>query len=400
MSDYNHLERANDLEPSASHAFLRENHPLYRAQEHDPPFAVVSRYDDVIATLKDSDMWQNRKGSGVFYQEVGVLGSADDPDHRRQRTVLNDSFRPAQIDLLRPVLEAKADELWQPFEVPGEGDFVDLFAFRLPALAIAALLGVQAEDQDQFRVWTEDIVAALGGGDMQAYHAATEGIWGYVDILLDARLALAAAGEPLPNDVLSTMSEAVRAGNLSRDEVRRLGHQLLVAGHETTASLISFMMYRLIQQPELVQQLRDHPDLLGIAVEEFIRFDSPVQGLFRTNAQACPVRGVELPESTKMQVMYASANRDERIWDDADSIRFDRSASSLRRHVGFGWGLHHCIGAPLARLEAKIALERMVQRFESVELLQVPRNTAPFVLRGLRELSIRWTPRLATNGHR
>jgi beta-dihydromenaquinone-9 omega-hydroxylase len=194
---------------------------------------------------------------------------------------------------------------------------------------------------------------------------------------------------------LTTMTKAMEQDVLSRTEVRRLGHQLLVAGHETTTSLISLMFFRLAQRPELLAQLRQRPELIDTAVEEFLRYDSPVQGLFRTNAADDSIGGVDLPAGSKLQLLFASANRDPEVWDDPDSIRFDRDPRRIRTHLAFGWGVHHCIGASLARLEARIVLTRLVSSIVELELLDQPATTSPFILRGLEHLHLRWVPAVA-----
>ncbi len=392
MSEY--VARANGLEPSELHAALRaEACPVHRVDDHEPPFHVVSHHADVLTALRAPQQWRNGDGPGVFVQRGGVLGSADDPDHRRQRSVLQDEFRPARVERLRPVLDQLLDELWLPFLEPGEGDVVAAFAFPLPALAIAELLGVHAEDRDHFKDWSEAVVNALGGGDLGAYEHATQSIWAYIDRLVDERVAAIDAGCEPPDDVLTTMTRAHLDGRLSRTEVRRLGHQLLVAGHETTTSLISLMFFRLAQHPHLLDELHADPELIETAVEEFLRYDSPVQGLFRTNAEQCTVGGVDLPAGSKLQVMFASANRDPDVWNDPDTIRFDRDPKRLRSHLAFGWGVHHCIGASLARLEARLVLTRMAQGLGSIDLVDEPDTSSPFILRGLTRLQVRWTPR-------
>jgi cytochrome P450 len=353
----------------------------------------VSHHRDVFAALRAPQLWRNGDGPGVFVQRGGVLGSADDPDHRRQRSVLQDEFRPVRVERLQPVIEQFLDELWLPFRVAGEGDVVALLAFALPALAIAELLGVRPEDREHFEDWSEAVVNALGGGDLAAYERATQSIWTYINALVDERMALLDAGEVPPDDVITTMTHAHRAGSLSRNEVQRLGHQLLVAGHETTTSLIALMFFRLAQHPALLDELHSQPELIETAVEEFLRYDSPVQGLFRTSADACTIGGVALEPGTKLQLLFASANRDPDVWDDPDVLRFDRDAKQLRTHLAFGWGVHHCIGASLARLEARLVLARMVQGLASIELVEDPDTTSPFILRGLSRLHIRWSPR-------
>ncbi|MDG2028959.1 MAG: cytochrome P450 [Acidimicrobiales bacterium] len=392
-STYSHLAHANDLEPSGGHRVLRQC-PIHREADHDPPFYVVSRYDDVLDVLKNNGTWGNRHGPGVFFQENGVLGSADDPDHRRQRGLLQPAFRPRALARLEPRVEALCAELWEEaFSSDGAGDFVELFAFPFPALMIGELLGVEPGDRDRFGRWSQAIVTSLGDSDMDAYDEATRSIWAYVDDMVDARLAAIDAGADPPDDVVTLLTQAVGSGGLSRDELRRLAHQLLVAGHETTASLIGLMLYRLIENPALRLELREEPELIDSAVEEFLRFDSPVQGLFRTARDDASAAAYTVPARSKLQVLYASANRDPAVWANPDEIRLHRDSATARQHLGFGWGVHYCIGAPLARIQAQHALRRIVDGFESVELDGHPTLSAPFVLRGFTAMPIRWTVR-------
>jgi len=203
---------------------------------------------------------------------------------------------------------------------------------------------------------------------------------------------LDAGGEP-PDDLVSVLTKAHRAGELSYGEVRQLSQQVLVAGHETTASLIGLMLYRLIQDPSLADKIRHDPDLVPLAVEEFLRFDSPVQGLFRTNRDGCPLGDHDLAERTKVQLLFAAANRDAEVWDEPDHIRLERFAPGSRPHLAFGWGVHHCIGNALARREAQLALRLMVETFAEIELIGPVAVNEPFILRGLTTLPVRWKVR-------
>jgi cytochrome P450 len=394
---YSHLAHANDLEPSDGHRHLLEHEPLHREDAHDAWFFIVSRYDDVFSVLTSPDLWNNGDGSGVFYQSGGVLGSADGEDHRRQRKALQDGFRPSAIEALAPRVEQIGTKLWnEAFGSDGEGDFVRMFAFPFPAMVIAELLGVPGDERDNFGRWSNDIVSGLGGGDRAVVEAAQAEMFELVDRLVDQRLLALDGGGPPPDDMITVMTRAITDGKLSRDEVRRLCTQLLIAGHETTVGLISLMLYRLLQQPELVEGLRARPDLVAPAVEEFLRFDSPVQGLFRTNARECPLRGTPIAERTKLQVLFAAANRDPEAWEEPDRIRLDRFVGATRPHLALGWGVHHCLGAPLARREGQFALRLMVERFETVTLTGDVAVNEPFVLRALTTLPIRWTVRQAT----
>ena len=391
---YSHLEHANDLEPAAGHHHLIEHCPLHKEDTFDPPFYVVSRHEDVLSMLTDPAQWTNGDGPGVFFQEGGVLGSADDPDHRRQRKVLQDGFRPAAIASLAPRVDIIGRELWdKAFASDGEGDFVTLFAFPFPAIVIAEMLGIRPEDREQFGHWSDDIVNGLGGGDLSLVAIANEGIYGFVDALVAERQEILERGETPPDDLLTVLTLAYRNGDLQYGEVRRLSQQVLVAGHETTASLLSLMLYRLIQQPELVELLRADPSLIPWAVEEFLRYDSPVQGLFRTNRDECVVHGEKIEADTKVQLLFAAANRDPEVWHDPDDIQLDRFGPGTKPHLAFGWGVHHCIGNVLARREGQLALRWMVETFEKVELIGPVQVNQPFILRGLTTLPIRWTLR-------
>ncbi|MBJ7426035.1 MAG: cytochrome P450 [Ilumatobacteraceae bacterium] len=395
---YSHLEHANDLEPAAGHHHLIEHCPLHKEDTFDPPFYVVSRHEDVLSMLTDPAQWTNGDGPGVFFQEGGVLGSADDPDHRRQRKVLQDGFRPAAIASLAPRVDIIGRELWdKAFASDGEGDFVTLFAFPFPAIVIAEMLGIRPEDREQFGHWSDDIVNGLGGGDLSLVAIANEGIYGFVDALVAERQEILERGETPPDDLLTVLTLAYRNGDLQYGEVRRLSQQVLVAGHETTASLLSLMLYRLIQQPELSDLLRADPSLIPWAVEEFLRYDSPVQGLFRTNRDECVVHGEKIEADTKVQLLFAAANRDPEVWQDPDDIQLDRFGPGTKPHLAFGWGVHHCIGNVLARREGQLALRWMVETFEKVELIGPVQVNQPFILRGLTTLPIRWTLRSDTD---
>jgi cytochrome P450 len=351
-------------------------------------YHVLRRFDDVVAALKDPATWRNADGPGVFYQEAGVLGTTDDPDHARHRRVLRGAFLPSAMTRLEPRLAAIADELLDEFVPRGEGDFVAAFAAPFPALAIGELLGVRPSDRRAFRDLSDVIVAALSGGDLDAYRAATAALGDYVDEVLAEREGVDVAA--LPDDVFTTMLLARRDGTLSAGEVRHLGHQLLVAGHETTTSLLGLLLYRLIERPALMDALRSDRSLLPAAIEEAVRFDSPVQGLFRTSPEAACVEGVTIEPRAKVQLHFASANRDPEHWEDPDEFRLDRSTLDLRGHLGFGWGIHFCLGAPLARLETRLAFERILDRMEDIELAGEPSRSDSFVLHGLTSLPLRW----------
>jgi cytochrome P450 len=389
---YSHVESAHVFEPFGDYAELRRECPLHAEREHEPPFYVLTRFHDIVGVLKQPALWGNRDGPGVFHQEAGVLGSADDPDHARHRRTLRSAFLPTAIARLEPRVATIADELFDDIVPRGEGDFVELYASPFPAIVIGELLGVRPEDRDDFHHWSLVAVTALTGGDLGAYEEAKNAIADCIEVQVTARGEQLAAGDEA-DDVCGLLAVAHRDGVLSRAELRHLGYQLLVAGHETTTSLIGLMLYRLIERPDLMARLRGDPSLVPHAIEEALRFDSPVQGLFRTNATECTLAGETLPPRTKVQLLFGSANRDPEQWDAPDEFRLDRDANELRRHVAFGWGIHYCIGAPLARLETRLTFERILARMDDIELTGPAQRNESFVLRGLTSLPLRWTPR-------
>ena len=398
-----HTERARDFEPTAHYPELREQCPLHQVVEHDPPFFVLSRFDDIVDVLKQPNTWMNHEGPGVNVQPNGVLGTTDDPDHARHRRVLRQAFVPTVVDDLAPAIVAICDELLDEMLPLGSGDFVDLFAAPLPALAIAELLGVSRDRRGDFRHWSDLAVAALTGGDLDQYQQAKQALEDHVEAGVRERDALlgdglgdgpvddTAVGTVIPDDVLSRLTVAHRNEVLSLPETRYIGYQLLVAGHETTTSLLAMMLFRLLERPEVMARLRADLTLLPNTIEEALRYDSPVHGLFRTSDDEQTLHGVTIPPHTKLQLAYASANRDPSQFTEPDEFRIDRERREVGRHVAFGWGVHHCIGAPLARLETRIAFERILDRTADIQLAGEPVRNDSFVLHGLTSLPIRWS---------
>ncbi len=389
---YRHVDNARTFEPTEHYGTLREGCPVHHVADHEPPFFVISRFDDVVETLKDHNRWINREGPGVFYQGGGVLGTTDDPDHARHRRVLRSAFVPTAIERLEPQVSEIASALFDEMIPLGSGDFIEHIAAPLPALAIAELLGVRGEQRQHFQRWSTDAVNALTGGDVNQYHAAKAALEDCVEGGVDERDTLHSTGAAGPDDVLTLLADARRDGTISTQEARHLGYQLLVAGHETTTSLIGLMLYRLIERPTLMQRLRAEPELVPNAIEEALRFDSPVHGLFRTNGNDCTLHDTTIPAGSKVQLLYASANRDPDRFEAPDEFRVDRERVEIGHHVAFGWGIHHCIGAPLARLTTRVAFRTLLARMTDIEIVGPAVRNDSFVLHGLVSLPISWRP--------
>lgn len=392
-TQYRHTESAMAFEPTDGYVELRGKCPVHFEAEHDPPFYVLTRYADVAAAARQPDTLVNRYGPGVIFQEAGALGTTDDPDHARHRRVLRSAFLPTVIERLTPRIEAVATELFDAMLPLGEGDFVEHIAIALPALAIAELLGVPSSERTEFHHLSTVVVTTLSNGDVATYRATKAVIEDIIGRNIDVRDALHDAGEPVPDDVLRLLADARRDGTLNDVEARHIGYQLLVAGHETTTSLIGLMLFRLLERPDAMQRLRDDPALMPQAIEEALRFDSPAHGLFRTTIEDVEIGGTVIPSGSKVQLSFAAANRDPEQFHDPESFLLDRDRTEIGRHIAFGWGIHHCIGAPLARLTTRVAMSQLLERTTAIELAGTPERNESFVLHGLTALPIRWQTR-------
>lgn len=390
---FDFLDRRHRLEPGALQAHLVAHEPLHEVRSHEPPFYVVSRYDDVTALLRDNATWSSARGSGVDHSPGTVLATSDKPDHTAHRRVVAPAFTPAAMAALEPRVAALADELFDAFVPLGEGDLVSLYAGPLPAIVIAEMLGVPAADRARFRHWADELVIGLGGEDLDRAVQAREELGAYLLAALDERLVACRAGRDAGDDLLARIARAHLEGTLTRAQMVAISIQLLVAGHETTTSLLGLVVYRLVQHPEVFARVQADRSLIAPLVEETLRFDSPVQGLFRT--PTCPVHlhDTELAPDTKVQALYAGANRDPAVFTRPDEFDIDRPRAEQSRHVAFGHGIHFCVGAPLARLEARLSLERLFDRMEAIELTAEPTVIRPFILRGFSSLPIRWRVR-------
>ena len=245
--DYSHIDASKSFEPTEQYEVLRSQCPVHHVAEHDPPFYVVSRFDDVVNTLKQPDLWTNGTGPGVFYQESGVLGTTDEPDHQRHRHVLRDAFLPTSIARLEPRIAAIADHYLDQMLPLGEGDFVALYAAPLPADAISELFGVPEGEREGFREAADDIASALSGGDLALYEPAKKRLGDAIDRGIVVREALLdGAGAPaeesvigtvLPDDVLSRLAVARRTCTITPAHPPHTAPQVHAPDHDPTPDL-------------------------------------------------------------------------------------------------------------------------------------------------------------------
>jgi cytochrome P450 len=315
------------------------------------------------------------------------LITTDPPKHTDLRSLVNRAFTPKAVAALEPRIEQIADELLKGISSSGEIDLIKDFAYPLPVIVIAELLGVPATDRDRFKEWSDEIVAGadavIGGGQAASHQAHMEMNEYFKDIIAQRRI------RP-QNDLVSALLSAEEgSSHLTESDILSFCRLLLVAGNETTTNLIGNAVLAFLEHPAEWNKLLARPEMLSTAIEEVLRFRSPVQAMFRIAKQDVQIGGHEIPQGTRIVAWIGSANRDEAKFD--DSARFDTSRE-YNPHLAFGQGIHFCLGAPLARLEAKVALTAVMNRLPEL----ARRNTEPlepargFIVHGVKSLPLRF----------
>jgi cytochrome P450 len=389
-ADYDPLAPSTLDDPAAAHAALRARCPVHRYDRFDPPFYTLSRYDDVAAALRDTETFSSSQGQGPRRTSNGGLFT-DPPEHTAFRRLLQKAFTPRAVAAMEPFVESLAASLVEPLVPLGRADLHREVASPLPTITIATMLGVPPEDQVQFKRWSDAAVESMGSQDPRAFLAERLEMRDYLLDQIDRRRALLAAGDELPDDLTSGLVRAEDDGaRMTTDEIVGVVVQLLVGGNETTTSLITNALVRLVERPELLAAVRADLDLVDPLIEESLRFDAPVLGLFRNTT--CPVmlHDVEIPADAKVMVLYAAANRDDAAFEAPDEFRLDRPHAEARRHLAFGAGVHYCLGAPLARLEARIALRAILRMLPGLRFDGPSERVVPFFLWGRRTLPLAW----------
>jgi cytochrome P450 len=402
---YDPFSAAVLADPMGAYNELREKCPVHRFEDFSPPFATITRYDDVVEVLKDVKVWSSRYGQGPQFTKAKCLNQ-DPPEHTEFRKLFQKGFTPRMIGRLDDEVTELANALIDNMVALPEqrGDLHDLYACPLPVIVIAKLLGVPPTEVAQFKQWSDDLVACFNSPDPRAPDAIRAEMGAYFQTFIDARrTALRAAvvdepgeehlGDVVPNDLVSGFVVAVYQGRrLNDDELQTILIQLLLGGNETTTSLITNCMLRLLEEPTRWNAIVADPTLIDGAIEESLRFDPPVLGLFRTSLEPTELHGVELPAKTKLMVTYAGANRDPSVFNDPDSFRLDRTPEELRRHLSFGLGHHFCPGSSLSRLEARITLRLFAERLPHLRLAGETVRIDPFNLWGRKVLPVTWSP--------
>jgi cytochrome P450 len=314
------------------------------------------------------------------------LLTMDPPDHTRLRRLVSGAFSPRVIAGLEPWIRDITGRLLTEADAGAGFDLIDALAFPLPIAVICHLLGVPAQDQASFRAWGHDVATTLDLQSAPTVESRTRSS----ELALTAYLReLVRKRRADPDDsLLSALVAAEEEGDrLSPDELVSTALLLLVAGFETTVNLIGNGTVALLGHQEHWQQLREEPEVVPAAVEELLRYDSPVQMTSRIAAEDVGVDGAVIPRGASIIVVIGGANRDPDVFEEPDRLRIDRPDAS--RHLSFSLGIHHCLGAPLARLEARIAIEELTRRYPPLEMAGMPIRRPLLVLRGFEHVPVR-----------
>ncbi|GAA4076452.1 cytochrome P450 family protein [Nonomuraea soli] len=388
-------------DPYPAYARLRDQAPAVRVDGAGGDIWVITRYEEARAALTDPRLAKDPTLAPRWMQEIGLFDGdegpagrtmlvSDPPDHTRLRKLVARAFTHRRIENLRPRVQRIADDLLDT--LPRETDLVAAFAFPLPITVICELLGVPLDDRADFQRWTRELLTppyTPPGAETRRRGAAA--MEHYITALIERlreRLDPGLAADEQP-DLLSAL---INGGGLNERELLGMAQLLLVAGHETTVNLIANAVFALLRHPGQYALLRERPELIPSAVEELLRYDGPVERATpRFALEDVTIGDTTIPKGSAVQVGLGSAARDPRRFPDADRLDITRSDNP---HLAFGHGIHHCLGAPLARLEAQVALATLLRRFPSITLACAPEDLSwraggPSIIRGLEALPIR-----------
>ena len=376
-------------DPANGHRELLDRCPVHRCEDFDPPFYTLSRYDDVERALRDIETFSSHYGQGPRFSEPqGML--CDPPQHTFMRKLVQQAFTPrAMTDLRRPVTQLANRLIGDVQAGGGKFDLHDDFAFPLPVIVIAGMLGVPAADLDRFKHWSDIQVAAMGAEDPTQYADDQADFFAYMQSRLDSRRAAIGKGEDVPDDLMTLIGGARdESGTLIPEaDALSLLNQLLVGGNETTTSLITNLVWRLLEVPGRWRSVVEDSSLVEAAIEESLRYDPPVLGLYRHSTRDVSLHGITIPQGSKVYINYAAANRDASAFPRPDEFDLHRERA---RHLSFGLGVHFCLGAAMARMEAEIALRALIECMPELKLLGRGARIAPFFLWGRRRLPVAW----------
>ncbi len=375
-------------------ASLRAREPIFRTHLPDKtrtPVWLITRYEDVFTLLKDERFPKNRRNAltpeqlkkmpwvpPMFRPLERNMLDLDQPDHTRLRALVHKAFTPHLVEQMRERVQTLSDELLDKASRRGEMDLINDYALPLPMTIITEILGVPTSDRDKFHKWSKAVVS-LSSPNVTI--RVIPSVWMFIRYL--RRFFKVRRVDP-QDDLASALIQAEEAGDrLSEDELLAMVFLLLIAGHETTVNLIGSGVLALLEHPDQMEKLRCEPSLIKPAVEELLRYTAPVfMSTERYAREDITLHGVMIPRGEMTLGVIGSANRDENVFVNPDALDITREPN---KHLSFGQGIHFCLGAPLARLEAQIAINTLLLRMPGLRLK-------------VSSDSLRWRPSMILRG--
>jgi cytochrome P450 family 142 subfamily A polypeptide 1 len=373
----------------AAYAWMRRHEPVYHDRKND--LYAVTRHADLLAVSRRSDVFRNGQGYRPDAPPVPHMIAMDRPEHMVRRNLVNRGFTPRRVAAYEPRVRAICGRILDAIAERGECDFVADVAAPLPLIVIGDLLGVDAADHERLLRWSDDLMRALGSTDPALLAAQARAAIEYREYCL--RIAADRRARPPADDLMSVLVHAeVDGARLDDESLFMESLLILIGGDETTRHVISGGMHQLLRHPEQLAALRADPSRIPVAVEEMLRWVTPIQNMMRTAAEDVEVLGHRFRAGDRLLLAYPSANRDEAVFE--EPFRFD-AMRDPNPHVAFGGrGAHHCLGSSLARLELRVMFEELLRRMPTPELASdeaPPLRPANFVV-GIERLPIRFRP--------
>jgi cytochrome P450 len=393
------MTRQFQVDPYPTYARLRDEAPAYFSEAWGG--WLLTRYQDVQSGFKDPRLSSNRAGAfgamlpaALKEQMAPMVRSLsswalliDPPDHTRIRSLVNKAFTPRLVEYLRPLIQEQVNLLLDKAEAAGKMDMVHDVANQLPVAVIGDMLGIPREDGLKLRVWANAFATFFGTTKytVDVLNMMRTGIVEMEEYFRGV-VAQRRKSSTVGNDLLSTMMAAEDQGSfLSEQEVLATCSLVLFAGHETTTHLLANGLYLLLKNPEQREAMLGSPQQIEAAVEEVLRYESPIQRLSRVIAEDVELHGQTLRKGQKAFLMIGAANRDSRQFPEGDRLDLRRQEN---RHIAFGFGIHYCLGAALGRLEGQIALSTLLRRFPKMKLQEEPERLENVAFRGFKSLHV------------
>ncbi len=374
MSD----EEMND--PSISASKLLNGDRIYKYELYEPPFYILSRYEDLNYALREPDIFIEGFGNGPnFVDSKGVL--SDGEHHTLIRRIVQPNFLMGSIARLQNRLEEITEVLLDDVEEMHEWDIHDNLSFPLPVIIICEILGIPIDDIHKFKRWADASVEQMCSEDPHSYDEELKQLEGYL-----LNLILKKRNQVEDDTLLSRISHAkIGKDYLSDDEAVKLTIQIFVAGNETTTSLISNLFWRMMTIDNLWERFVDDEIDINDAITESLRYDPPLLGLFKTTSKEVNINGNIIPKKTKVMMHYGAANRDPKVFNNPNIFDINRDGSKV---ISFSVGIHICLGRELAKLETRVALNAIKNRFPNIRLLNDGERVGPFLFWGRKKLPV------------